>query len=423
MGNALPEGTGNCRGQPKTAHPLLAPFPFGYPRWYPMRFLRQFTALLAFSILASLVATGHSLALAQSTDDAEEAVDEARQRANSASGLVDEAVANREEIERQLADSIARLNELTAQLSQVGADVDRIATQVGYADVELAGIQADLEVQAVDAYMTVVASPSVSLVNSGTVERAMVASSVVEDVVADGRLSVSQLLTKRKDLVALKETFLTEQEHYAELQAAVDAEVANYTSLFEQADAEVAAAIRTADQADREYRATLSAVELARVKAEERQRQENRNVSTTTTSPPAASPPGTSPSNPTTTTTSTPPTTSSGGGGSGNHPPAVEQWRSLVQQFFPSSRVEEALQIINCESNGDPNAVNPYSGAAGLFQFLPTTWATTAPAAGYPDASPFDPEANTASAAWLANHYQQLGYHYWHAWNCKRVLD
>jgi hypothetical protein len=390
----------------------------GYPHIYPMRFLRQFAALLATTLLASIVATGGGLALAQSTDEAEEAADEAGQRARTASGLVDEAVANREEIERQLADSIARLNELTAQLSQVGADVDRIAAQVGYADVELAGIQADLEIQAVDAYMTVVASPSVSLVNSGTVERAMVASSVVEDVVADGRLSVSQLLTKRKDLVALKDAFLDEQERYAELQAAVDEEVAHYVSLYEQADAELANAIRLADQADREHRAALSAVDTARAKAEERQRQENREASTTTTAPPT-----TSPSNPTTTTSSTPPTTSSGGGGPWNHPPAVEQWRTLVQQFFPSNRVEEALRIINCESNGDPNAVNPYSGAAGLFQFLPSTWATTAPAAGYPDASPFDPEANTASAAWLANRYQQLGYDYWHAWNCKRVLD
>lgn len=383
-----------------------------------MRFLPHFAALLALSLLTSLVAMGDRVAFAQ-TGEAEEALDEARQRAETASGLIDEAVANREEIERQLADSIARLNELTAQLSAVGSDVDRIAAQVGFADVELAGIQADLEIQAVDAYMTVVASPSVSLVNSGTVEKAMVASSVVEDVVADGRLSVSQLLTKRKDLETLKETFLAEQERYAELQAAVDAEVANFTALFEQADAEVAAAIRAADQADREFRAALSSVEVARAKEEERQRQESRDSSTTTTSPPATNPPASSP----TTTAPAPTTTAPSGGGSWTHPPAVERWRSLVQQFFPSSRVEEALRIIGCESNGDPDAVNPYSGAAGLFQFLPSTWASTAPQAGYPDASPFEPEANVAAAAWLANRYQELGYDYWHAWNCKRVLD
>lgn len=389
-----------------------------------MRSLRHLSALVAFALLSSLVANGGQLAFAQSTDQAEDAAEDAEERAETASGLVDEALANREEIERQLADSIARLNELTAELSQVGADVDRIAAQVGFADVELAGIQADIEDQAVDAYMTVVASPSVSVVNSGTVERAMVASSVVEDVVADGRLTVSQLFAKRQDLVSLQETFLSQQERYSELQAEVDAEVANYTGLYEQADAEVAEAIRVADRADREYRAALSAVEVARAKEEERQRQANRGDSTPTT-PPATSPP--SSSSPTTSppTTSAPNTTEpdAGGGGPWDHPSAVEQWRSLVQQFFPSSRVEEALRIIGCESNGDPDAVNPYSGASGLFQFLPSTWATTAPSAGYPGASPLDPEANIASAAWLANRYQELGYPYWHAWNCKRMLN
>lgn len=383
-----------------------------------MRFLRPFTALLALSLLASLVATGDPIALAQSTEDAEDAADEARDRADAASGLIDEAVANRDEIEHQLADSIARLNELTAQLSAVGADIDRIAAQVGYADVELAGIQADIENQAVDAYMTVLASPSVSVVNSGTVEEALVASSVVEDVVADGRLTVSELFAKRRGLIDLQETFIADQEEYAELQAEIDAEVARYAELYEAADANVADAIREAEAADREYRAALGAVEVARAKEAERERQENRSTgdSTTTTSPPSSP----------TTTAPSPSTTSDGAGGGGgpwDHPPQVEQWRSLVQQFFPSNRVEEALAIIDCESNGDPDAVNPYSGASGLFQFLPSTWASTSPSAGYAGYSPFDPEANIATAAWLANRYQELGYSYWHAWNCKRVLD
>jgi len=387
-----------------------------------MRFVRLFSALLALSLVSSLIASSGTLARAQSTDEAEEAVEEAEERADRASGLVDDAVENREEVERQLAESIARLNELTAELSEVGADIDRIASQVGYADVELAGIQADIETQAVDTYMTVVASPSVHVVNSGTVEKALVASSVVEDVVAEGRLTVSELFAQRKGLMDLQQTFLADQEEYASLQEEVDAEVERYTELYEQADANVAEAIREAQAADRAYREALTAVEVAQAKEDEQRRQESRktNDDTTTTSPPTTAPSsaGTSP------TTTAPQTTSStsGGGGSWNHPPAVEQWRSLVQQFFPSHRVEEALRIINCESNGDPDAVNPYSGAAGLFQFLPSTWASTAPKAGYPDASPYQPEANVASAAWLANRYEELGLYYWQAWNCKRLL-
>jgi hypothetical protein len=396
-----------------------------------MRFDRPFSALLTASLLASVVATGGTLARAQSSGEAENAAEDAQRRANAASGLVDEAVANREDIERQLVDSITRLNELTAELSEVGADIDRIAAQAGYADVELAGIQADIEIQAVDAYMKVVASPSVSVMNSGTVERALVATTVVEDVVADGRSTVSELLIKRDDLEALKEAFLADQERYQEIQSEVDAEVANYASLFEQADEQVAMAIRDAEEADRAYRAALSAVEVARAKEEERERQEHRaavapETTTSTTGPSSGTAPPASVTTQPTTTTTTPTTTSGGdGGGSGgpwDHPGSVEQWRSLVSQFFPANRVEEALRIIDCESNGNPGAVNPYSGAAGLFQFLPSTWATTAPSAGYAGASALDPEANIATAAWLANRYQELGYSYWHAWSCKRVL-
>jgi len=329
--------------------------------------------------------------------------------------MVDEAVANRDSIERQLAESIARMNDLTAELSIVGSSMDRLAIQVGYADVELAGIQADIEDQAVDAYMTVLASPSFSVVTSSSVEEAMVASSVVEDVVEDGRLTVDKLFAKRRGLVILQETYLLQQEEYQNLQARVDEEIARYTALYEEADAEVAAAIRQADEADRAYRSALSAVDLAQAKEAERQRQENRPSTTTST---------TSPPNPTSTTapSTTSTTSDEGGGGPWNHPPEVERWRSLVQQFFPSNRVDEALAIIDCESHGDPDAVNPYSGAAGLFQFLPSTWATTAPNAGYGGYSVLDPEANIASAAWLANRYQQLGYPYWTAWNCRWVL-
>lgn len=390
-----------------------------------MRSLRLFSAIVALSLLAASPAPGGSYALAQTTDEAEDAADDARERAEVASGMVNDAVANRDEIEHELAESITRLNELTAELSSVGADIDRIASQVGYADVELAGIQADIEVQAVDAYMTVVSSPSVSVVNSGTVEEAMVASSVVEDVVADGRLTVSQLFTRRNDLVELQEAFLADQDRYQELQAMVDEEVANYTALYEQADVEVAEAIRAADSADREYRAALSAVDLARAKEEERRRQENRREEEpTTTTSPATTDPGTDEPEPETTV---PPTTTTLPDEGGDEPwepsEGVEQWRGLVEQFFPANRVEEALRIIDCESNGNPNAQNPYSGAGGLFQFLPSTWASNSPNAGYGGYSVFDAEANIATAAWLANRYQELGYSYWHPWNCKHVLD
>lgn len=381
-----------------------------------MRFRIPLMLVSLLVAVAVAAASGHA-ARAQNLDEAKDQLDGAARRAEVATGLVDEAVANRAEIEAQLADSIARANDLAAALSVVGAGLDRLADRVGRADVELAGIQAQIEHQAIDAYMTVLASPSLSLVGTRSVEHAMVVSSVVEDVVSSGRARADDLFVKRRSLEELQQVYLSQLEEYTSLQEQVNLEVDRLVSLYEEADAAVADLVRRSRQADADYRAALSTVELARARAAENDRQVARNPTTTTTVPGATTP--------ATTTPPTPTTTSGGGGGGGpwNHPPQVERWRSLVSQFFPTHRVEEALAIISCESNGDPNAYNPYSGASGLFQFLPSTWASTAPKAGYPEASVFDPEANIASAAWLANRYQELGQDYWRAWSCRRVFN
>jgi hypothetical protein len=56
--------------------------------------------------------------------------------------------------------------------------------------------------------------------------------------------------------------------------------------------------------------------------------------------------------------------------------------------------------IIRGESGWDPSQVNPRSHAAGLAQFLPTTWAATPE--GQQGLSPFEPQANIDAAIWLA---------------------
>ena len=57
----------------------------------------------------------------------------------------------------------------------------------------------------------------------------------------------------------------------------------------------------------------------------------------------------------------------------------------------------DMLRVAQCESVLDPNAVNPYSNASGLFQFLPGTFATT-PFAGQ---DIFDPVVNANAAGWM----------------------
>jgi uncharacterized protein YraI len=58
---------------------------------------------------------------------------------------------------------------------------------------------------------------------------------------------------------------------------------------------------------------------------------------------------------------------------------------------------EDMLRVARCESVLDPGAVNASSGASGLFQFMPGTWATTP----YADQDIFDATANANAAAWM----------------------
>lgn len=106
------------------------------------------------------------------------------------------------------------------------------------------------------------------------------------------------------------------------------------------------------------------------------------------------------------------------------------QWRPLVAEVFANwgldatscasrngiefcvgPQVDNAMKVIQCESNGNPMAVNPSSGTSGLFQNHPAYWqsrvnfirahhsdkAPNLPA----DASIFNPEHNITVAAFL----------------------
>jgi hypothetical protein len=382
-----------------------------------MRCRRTPSSLLAATLAAAVLAGTAPPAGAQNVDNAEQAAVQAEQQVGAAAGLVDEAIAERSEIEAELAASMVKLNELAEQLSLVSAGVDRLQGQIGFADAELLGIKADIETQAVDAYMTALSVPGVSFVNSDNVESAMVAGLFVEDVIETGQENVDALVVKRRDLEALVASFLADQERVVQLKAEVDDEAEHLARLYEEADTEVAEAIREANRSAAEYREALSAVDAAQAKEAEQERQDEREPPTTTT----PDSPDTAPS--TTTTVAVTTTTDAGGGEDTDFPAAVERWRGEVSRFFPASRVNEALAIIQCESRGDPDAYNPYSGASGLFQFLPSTWAATAPKAGFEGAEPFNAVANIGTAAWLGQRYEDLGQGFWKPWSCRRVLN
>lgn len=83
----------------------------------------------------------------------------------------------------------------------------------------------------------------------------------------------------------------------------------------------------------------------------------------------------------------------------------VEQWRGLVSAYF--SDVDRALCLMSYESGGNPNAKNPSSGAAGLFQVMPFWWE-------HYGGDRYDPETNVRVASLI---YQQQGWNAWSPYN------
>src|SRR5207247_1140241 len=64
-----------------------------------------------------------------------------------------------------------------------------------------------------------------------------------------------------------------------------------------------------------------------------------------------------------------------------------------------------AMCVADRESGFDPKAYNPVSGASGVFQFIPKTWAWASVQAGYSGVSPFKARANIGTAEWVVKHY------------------
>jgi hypothetical protein len=83
-------------------------------------------------------------------------------------------------------------------------------------------------------------------------------------------------------------------------------------------------------------------------------------------------------------------------------PPGSSEIEAIVRDAAAAqgADAEQLLRVAYCESRFNPGAYNA-SGASGLFQFLPSTWAANSVRAGYAGASVFDPVASANVAAWM----------------------
>lgn len=92
----------------------------------------------------------------------------------------------------------------------------------------------------------------------------------------------------------------------------------------------------------------------------------------------------------------------------GEEPPPEEEVVEEVVEETATVQVQldQALErrldcVVHYESGGDPSATNRSSKAAGLFQFLWSTWAGTPQ--GRAGRSPYDPLAAREAARWMFN--------------------
>lgn len=88
-------------------------------------------------------------------------------------------------------------------------------------------------------------------------------------------------------------------------------------------------------------------------------------------------------------------------------PPGSSEIEAIIRDAAAAqgADAEQLLRVAYCESRLNPGAYNA-SGAAGLFQFMPATWAANSVRAGYAGASVFDPVASANVAAWMFAHGQ-----------------
>ena len=390
---------------------------------------RAALAVSVFSLL-TLITAVTPVRAQTGVEDARRDAEDAAADAESAFQIVDAAVAERDAVELRLFEVLDRYQSNAERLAETWESLERLSDTLAIAEARQESTRDSFETQAIAAYMDAVGSSAVIVIDAGTIESAMVTQETLGRTTRETLALLDGFLAFRDQVAEIRANTAARAEDTAAVQADLDADAAELEELFAAANAEVSAAYRQALEAEARLADATEALQAASQATTTTTVPTTTPESTTNTAPgttTTTTAPGTTTTTlpPSTTSTTTPVTTTTTAPES--WPPitinsATYSWLPLLEAHFAQDLVLDALVIIQCESLGDPNAVNPYSGASGLFQFMPGTWAVASVEAGVGSSSVFDGEANIIAASWLTEYYRSRGLDPWRPWSCRTFL-
>jgi peptidoglycan hydrolase CwlO-like protein len=299
---------------------------------------------------------------------------------------IQQAAAERDALRTQMADLLGRIDENRRALERTQAGVDATRGEIGHLRRQVDSQQEALDQRAAEAYVRgptqglEVALGATSMADFQVILEYLNASSRRDQQLIDG------LTQQRAELQARQDDLAGLLSHLEGTRTALSAQASDLGDRLSRQTAVVAAL--EADRARAEALVQTLQDRAARAAA----RRDIQHAGGSESDPGPTPKPGPPP----------PPD------------PGPEAVKALITQYFSplgDDNVTKAMCVADRESDFNPLAENPISGAAGVFQFLPSTWALFAPAAGWGGHSVFEAEANVAVAAWTVGNYG------WSSWS------
>jgi peptidoglycan hydrolase CwlO-like protein len=327
----------------------------------PFRSIRGPRGALVLAALVLLAQPALSAGAEQAPD-----LDEARVELEAITGRIEAAAAESDSLDAELRGLLARIAGLQAETRAIQADLEATAGRVEALEAGIRSGQDALDRRAAQVYM----NPPVGVLDAVLTAKSLSEAGDVLYFLAESAQSDADLIVR----LANERTRLGwQQARLEDLQTAARAAIDRLDRLAAELGDRLALQRELVDQLARDRGEAAALVD----RLSEQQREPP---------PPEPEPSPDAPKPP---------------------DPGPEAVKAFIRDYFAplgQDTVDVALCVAGAESGFDPHAENPYTGAAGVFQFLPSTWESLSEAAGWAGVSVFDAEANVAVAAWTVEH-------------------